>query len=99
MKNIKEQVVIYINKAASVILVAGSLVLGFGIGYYFHILGIINDKSVKVGNLTTNKEVRIAIDEANQLIIMDENTGSYQMYSDTVGRTIFNMYAKQIVAQ
>ena len=46
MKNIKEQVVIYINKAASVILVAGSLVLGFGIGYYFHILDIINDKSV-----------------------------------------------------
>jgi|688.fasta_scaffold74055_8 hypothetical protein len=99
MKNIKEQVVIYINKAASVILVAGSLVLGFGIGYYFHILDIINDKSVKVENLKTNKEVRIAIDEANQLIIMDKNTGSYQMYSDTVGRTIFNMYAKQIVAQ
>jgi hypothetical protein len=99
MKNIKERFIVYINKAASVILVAGSLVLGFGIGYYFHILDTMSSTSVKVEKLKTNKEVRIAIDESNQLIIMDKNTGSYQMYSDTVGRTIFNMYAKQIVAQ
>ena len=59
----------------------------------------MSSTSVKVEKLKTNKEVRIAIDESNQLIIMDKNTGSYQMYSDTVGRTIFNMYAKQIVAQ
>jgi hypothetical protein len=55
MINIKERLMVYINKAASVILVAGSLILGFGIGYYFHILDNMSSTSVKVEKLKTNK--------------------------------------------
>lgn len=42
------------------------------------------------------KEVSIAVDEANELIIIERATGRYIVYSDTIGRTIFGMYANRI---
>jgi hypothetical protein len=43
-----------------------------------------------------NKEVRIAIDSEDKLIIMDRKTGQYIIYSDSVGSAIFRMYAAKI---
>ena len=45
-----------------------------------------------------NKEVRIAIDSEDKLIMMDRKTGSYTIYSDSIGRIIFRMYASKIAS-
>jgi hypothetical protein len=45
-----------------------------------------------------NKEVRIAVDSENKLIIMDRKTGQYIIYSDSVGSAIFKMYAAKIAS-
>jgi hypothetical protein len=51
-----------------------------------------------VNETILNKEVRIAIDSEDKLIIMDRKTGGYTIYSDSIGKIIFKMYASKIVA-
>ena len=41
-------------------------------------------------------EVNIAIDESNNLIIIDNETGKYTIYQDSIGSTIFKLYARNI---
>jgi hypothetical protein len=45
------------------------------------------------------KEVNIAIDEGNRLILIDNFSGEYIIYSDSVGKSIFNSYANQIMTK
>ncbi len=55
-------------------------------------------KPQAVNETILNKEVRIAIDSENKLIIMDRKTGQYIIYSDSVGSAIFKMYAAKIAS-
>lgn len=41
-------------------------------------------------------EISIAVNESNELIMIERATGDYIVYSDTIGQTIFNMYAVRI---
>ena len=83
------------NRFMNVTIVASTLIAGFGLGYYFNELKI---KPKAVNETTLNKEVRIAIDSEDKLIMMDRKTGSYTIYSDTIGRIIFKMYASKIAS-
>lgn len=42
------------------------------------------------------KEISIAVNESNELIMIERATGEYIVYSDTIGQTIFGMYANRI---
>jgi hypothetical protein len=44
-------------------------------------------------------DVKLAIDENNHLLIISKNDGSYTVYQDSIGYTIFNLYAKNIWGQ
>jgi len=62
----------------------------------------------KYGNdevsLTTNpyahafspEEVSIAVNESNELIMIERATGDYMVYGDKIGLTIFGMYANRM---
>jgi hypothetical protein len=41
-------------------------------------------------------EISIAVNESNELIMIERATGEYIVYSDTIGQTIFGMYANRI---
>ena len=79
----------------NVTIVASTLIAGFGLGYYFQELKM---KPQAVNETILNKEVRIAVDSENKLIIMDRKTGQYIIYSDSVGSAIFKMYAAKIAS-
>jgi hypothetical protein len=42
------------------------------------------------------KDISIAVNESNQMLIIDKRTGKYEMFSDSIGTTIFKMYANRI---
>ena len=44
-------------------------------------------------------DVNLAIDEDNHLIIINNKTGNYTMYQDSIGKTIFKLYAKNVWGQ
>lgn len=55
---------------------------------------------LKVNVSTIKKQdVNLAIDQGNNLIIIDNSTGNYTIYQDSVGRTIFSLYAKNVWGQ
>jgi hypothetical protein len=89
----KEKLKKFAGRTINVIIVSATLVAGFGLGYYFK---DIKEKPMSVNEVILDREVRIALDSENKLILMDRNTGSYDIYSDSVGKTIFYLYAKQI---
>jgi hypothetical protein len=79
----------------NITIVASTLIAGFGLGYYFNELKM---KPKSVNETILNKEVRIAIDSENKLIMMDRKTGGYTIYSDSIGQIIFKMYASKIAS-
>jgi len=42
------------------------------------------------------KDVSIAVNERNEVLIIDRKTGEYMTYQDSVGLAIFNMYAGRL---
>jgi hypothetical protein len=42
------------------------------------------------------EEISIAVNESNELIMIERSTGEYIVYSDQIGQTIFGMYANRI---
>lgn len=44
-------------------------------------------------------EISIAINESNQMLIIDKKSGKYEMFADSIGLTIFRMYAGKIYQQ
>jgi hypothetical protein len=94
-ENFKNKLKLVFSRFMNVIIVVSTLVAGFGLGYYFQELKV---KPQAVNETILNKEVRIAIDSEDKLIIMDRKTGSYTIYSDSIGKMVFKMYANKIVS-
>lgn len=46
--------------------------------------------------LKTAEEITIAVDQSNRMLIIDKRTGKYDVFEDSVGISIFKMYANQI---
>jgi hypothetical protein len=45
------------------------------------------------------KEISIAVNESNELLLIEKKTGKYIVYSDAIGMTIFKMYTNKIYSQ
>ena len=45
------------------------------------------------------EDVNIAIDETNNLLIIDNESGDYIIYQDSIGHAIFKLYARSIWTQ
>ena len=41
-------------------------------------------------------QVNLALDEHNHLIIIDKKTGDYTVYQDSIGVSVFKLYARNI---
>jgi hypothetical protein len=89
------------TQAIKVSIVAGAMVIGFFIGDVYHRMNR-NSESKAPLNLKvvhTLKETSVAINERNELLVIDRQNGAYEIYDDSVGRVIFRLYASQMMAQ
>ena len=75
-----------------------SLIVGFSIGYYYDLVKESRKKEPKFVSVRKS-DIKLAIDENNNLLIIRESDGSYTVYQDSVGYTIFGLYAKNIWGQ
>lgn len=70
--------------------------LSFFVGVYYTKLFKKEKKPLVEVNIIKDSDVNLAIDQHNNLIIIDIKTGNYVIYQDSIGHTIFTMYAKNI---
>lgn len=88
----------FAKKLGNLLMLMIALVAGFFIGYYYWVMTTKVDKSQwdNVKPLTTTS---VAINERNELLIIDRKTGLYSIYQDSIGKVIFNLYANRIYKQ
>ena len=93
----REKVMNLLKPAMNVIIVAavGTTMFRLGIAYQNN-----KNKETKVENPYAHayspEEISIAVNESNELIMIERATGKYIVYSDQIGQTIFDMYANRI---
>jgi hypothetical protein len=91
----KEVIKKVLNNFLLVIAICISIGLGFVIGQNYHRLIPDEVPTFKI-KYVKKSDINIAVDESNRLILIDNKNGDYVIYSDSIGNSIFNIYAKQI---
>ena len=93
----REKVMNLLKPAMNLIIVAavGTVMFRLGIAYQNN-----KNKETKIENPYAHayspEEISIAVNESNELIMIERATGNYIVYSDAIGQTIFGMYANRI---
>ena len=91
----KEQVIKVAKKVFSYAIIVGALGAGFVIGRFTQTYPPSKETN-PYQSIHSIKNVSIAVNESNELMLIDRNTGKYQMYSDSIGVAIFKMYSNRI---
>lgn len=91
-KPIIKNIVIYV-------IIMISVVASFIIGFTYHKINYKATIPKKEIVRVKKNDVTIAIDENHFLIMINNKTGDYTVYDDSVGNTIFKIYAANVWAQ
>lgn len=93
----KEQFVAGFKKSLNYAILIGALVIGFQIGKYFEKnRSLSKEEKNPYSKAFSPEEISIAVNEGNELILIERKTGKYIVYSDEIGMTIFKMYTNRI---
>jgi hypothetical protein len=76
------------------VVILSMIVASFFVGMY-HTTKNTEPKKHEINRISKD-DVVLAIDENNNLIIIEKNTGDYTIYEDTIGKYIFNLYANNV---
>ena len=97
MKINKETLLKAIKPALNVVIVVSVATASFKLGSMYQ---ASQKEDVKLDNPYSHafspEEISIAVNESNELIMIERATGKYIVYSDQIGQTIFGMYANRI---
>jgi len=99
-KEMKVMLTNFSAKAGKFFLIGGIFILGYVCSDVYH--RIIKAESKKSEESSIPKltkkidKISVAINERNELMIIDRTDGSYEIYQDSIGRCIFNLYANSI---
>jgi hypothetical protein len=91
----KENVMNGAKKAVNYAFIGGVLCVGFVVGKY-HESHKIKKTSNPYSHAFSPQEISIAVNESNELMLIERQTGNYIIYSDTIGMTIFKMYTNRL---
>ena len=90
----------FLTKMVYYSIIAISLGVGFTVGFYYNTIKEIKltkvDKRPKV---LTKSEITLAVDEKNNILLINKADGSYFTLEDSVGYNIFNLEARILVKQ
>jgi hypothetical protein len=99
LKKLKEKVTPIFKSITVYGIILCSVVAAFFIGVFYNQTTNTNKVSKVQVKTIIKSEVNLAIDENNHLIIIDKKTGNYSIYQDSIGKTIFKLYAKNVWGQ
>jgi hypothetical protein len=99
LKKLKEKVAPFFKSVTIYGIILCSVVASFFVGIFYNQMTNKNKVSKVQVKTVTKSEVNIAIDENNHLIVIDKKTGNYRIYQDSIGKTIFKLYAKNVWGQ
>ena len=99
MENLKEKLGQVMKQLSFYTVMVITFVVGTLIGYYYNTIKSTYNKEEPKFVSVRKSEIKLVIDENNNLLIIKQSDGSYTVYQDSVGYTIFGLYAKNIWGQ
>lgn len=97
-KKLKEKMMPVFKNITIYGIIICSVIASFFIGIFYN--RMTTKPATKIEVKTINKsEVNLGIDENNHLIVIEKKTGNYTIYQDSIGKTIFKLYAKNLWGQ
>ena len=99
LKKLKEKVVPFFKSVTIYGIILCSVVASFFVGVFYNQITNKNKGSKVQVKTIVKSEVNLAIDENNHLIVIEKKTGNYSIYQDSIGKTIFKLYAKNVWGQ
>lgn len=96
LKSALEKVKVFIKHFMFYVVFVLSLIAGFSVGYHYKTLVSLTKNNISKPEVVMKQDISLAIDESNNLLVINKKDGTYILYEDSVGRTIFNLYAKNI---
>ena len=93
----KEKILNLVKPAMNVVITVSIATAGFQLGRLYQ-SSKKSDKKIEnpYAHAFSPEEISIAVNESNELIMIERATGKYIVYSDKIGQTIFGMYANRI---
>lgn len=85
----------FAKKLGNLLVLIIALFAGGVIGYYYNQFTKNRDE-IHLENVHTMEMTSVALNERNELMIIDRKTGRYSVYEDSVGSAIFAMYANRM---
>lgn len=96
MQLVLAKVMPFVLRMGKLIVITLAMVFGFFTSELRHkYKPMINEAN----NVRMLNETSIAINERNELMIIDRSTGMYEVYESKIGNTIFSLYANQMYSQ
>ena len=91
-------------QAGKVAVLITAISVGFAISEFNHWLKTKNESKpeviqAKMKSVKMLDKTSVAINERNELMVIDRTTGEFEIYSDSIGQTIFSLYAGRIYSQ
>lgn len=93
-----EKVKLFFNRFFYYSLILFSLISGFFIGKYFHLLNTKAQPTQLGYEMITKSQVNLAIDQSGNLLMINRTSGEIQYYQDSIGLGIFHIYAKNLTS-
>jgi hypothetical protein len=92
----KEKLMSLAKPALNTIVVASIATAAFQLGSFYQSSKTTEKPTNPYAHAFSPEEISIAVNESNELIMIERATGEYIVYSDQIGQTIFGMYANRI---
>ena len=83
----------YLSKLDKVILFSFAVIIGYSVCEIYH---YTKQKPPTAKEVKKISETSVAINERGEMLIIDRKTGEYIVYQDSVGKSIFVLYANGI---
>lgn len=93
-KSVVENLKVIGKKVGVIITLSVTMFGAFSVGYIY-CKNTTKIKSIEIKHINKS-DVNLALDQNNHLIVIDKKSGNYTIYDDSIGVTIFNIYARNI---
>jgi hypothetical protein len=92
IEKIKSQLASAFKKIGAISIIIMAIGSGFVIGYYYNTIFCKITEIPKHKHVNTLSETSIAINEKDQVLLINKIDGSYVVYEDSIGTILCNMY-------
>lgn len=98
LTNAIEKIKAALSHAGKIAIIVLAMAIGFiACDVYHRIADVKKDKApMDLKIVHQLKGTSIAINERSELLIIDRQLGTYEIYQDSIGKVIFNLYASSM---